>query len=104
MIQTINFKSLEDWYLQQCNGIWEHSYGIKIRTLDNPGWHVTICLEDTALENKDIKPIIEERAEDDWIHCKVLDNKFNGHGGPKNLNEIIEVFLSWAKKCELLKQ
>lgn len=25
------------WYSQKCNGDWEHSYGVSIDTLDNPG-------------------------------------------------------------------
>jgi hypothetical protein len=29
---------LEQWYYDQCDGDWEHAYGIRIGTLDNPGW------------------------------------------------------------------
>jgi len=36
-------------YRGQCDGDWEHSYGVKIETLDNPGWLVTIDLTDTTL-------------------------------------------------------
>ena len=32
------FQRLQKWYKSQCNGDWEHSFGIKIETLDNPGW------------------------------------------------------------------
>lgn len=28
---------LQQWYLQQCNEDWEHSWGVRIATLDNPG-------------------------------------------------------------------
>jgi hypothetical protein len=31
---------LEQWYFRQCNGDWEHTHGIIIETLDNPGWAV----------------------------------------------------------------
>ena len=41
---------LEAWYLRQCNGDWEHLYGVTIETLDNPGWSVTIDLTGTKLE------------------------------------------------------
>jgi hypothetical protein len=30
-------KRLQDWYVSQCDGGWEHTYGISIDTLDNPG-------------------------------------------------------------------
>lgn len=41
-------QELQRWYRSQCNGDWEHSYGVKIDTLDNPGWSVTVELADTA--------------------------------------------------------
>ena len=25
---------LQQWYLQQCNGDWEHSWGVRIETLE----------------------------------------------------------------------
>jgi len=28
------FNLLQDWYLAQCNGDWEHEFGIKIDTLE----------------------------------------------------------------------
>ncbi|UCH44768.1 MAG: hypothetical protein JSV11_10785 [Nitrospiraceae bacterium] len=39
-----NFDRLNRWYINQCNGDWEHQYGIVIETLDNPGWRVKIDL------------------------------------------------------------
>jgi len=35
-------EQVEDWYSSQCNGDWEHQYGISIDTLDNPGWSRSI--------------------------------------------------------------
>lgn len=40
-------QELERWYIEQCNGDWEHEFGIKIDTLDNPGWMIKIDLADT---------------------------------------------------------
>lgn len=28
---------IKKWYLNHCNGDWEHNYGITIQTIDNPG-------------------------------------------------------------------
>jgi hypothetical protein len=41
---------LQEWYRSRCDGDWEHSYGVKVETLDNPGWLVTVDLEDTPWE------------------------------------------------------
>jgi hypothetical protein len=31
-------RELQQWYLAQCDGDWEHEWGVQIGTLDNPGW------------------------------------------------------------------
>jgi hypothetical protein len=96
-------QDLQGWYSSQCNGIWEHSYGVRIGTLDNPGWSIEIELTDTKLMNKAFSVHtygVHEHSADsgnDWIHCKVEDNKFIGNGGPAKLEEILNVFLSWAR-------
>ncbi|MDU0206500.1 immunity 53 family protein [Paenibacillus sp. MAH-36] len=87
---------LEEWYLSQCDGDWEHGYGIKIETLDNPGWGVEINLMDTYLENKDFTSVQVERNDDDWLFCKVENNTFTASGGPKNLHEILVKFKEWS--------
>ncbi|WP_338708672.1 MULTISPECIES: Imm53 family immunity protein [Paenibacillus] len=40
MMNTL--KWLQNWYHENCNGDWEHSYDVKIDTVDNPGWSVEI--------------------------------------------------------------
>jgi hypothetical protein len=35
---------IQELYRSECNGDLEHQYGIKIETLDNPGWSVEIVL------------------------------------------------------------
>lgn len=89
---------LQQWYLSQCDGDWEHSWGVKISTLDNPGWSVDINLDETELESRVFNAINKERGEDDWIVCRVKEKVFEGRGGPLNLEEIINVFLRWAKE------
>jgi len=95
-------QDIEVWYLSQCNEIWEHSYGVRIGTIDNPGWSVEIELKDTNLMNKAFSArtygVHEHSAdpENNWIYCNVEDNKFIGYGGPKKLEEILNIFLTWA--------
>ncbi|MET9563851.1 Imm53 family immunity protein [Streptomyces tauricus] len=33
---------MQNWYAQQCDGDWEHEWGVEIAMLDNPGWNVSI--------------------------------------------------------------
>ncbi len=30
------------WYAERCDGEWEHHHGVKVESLDNPGWRLEI--------------------------------------------------------------
>ncbi|MBF5058596.1 immunity 53 family protein [Candidatus Neptunochlamydia vexilliferae] len=92
---------LQKWYLDQCDGDWEHEFGVKIDTLDNPGWKVNIDLVDTDLEGKNFSEICWEKNEQNWVQCDVKKCQFQGAGGSQNLNDIIEIFLNWAQEGNL---
>lgn len=88
---------IQTWYLNQCDGDWEHGYGLQISTLDNPGWRVKITLECTPLRSKTFEPVTRGMDTDQWIHCEVKKGEFQGNGGPEMLGEILKVFLDWAE-------
>jgi hypothetical protein len=89
-----NIERLQHWYARQCNGIWEHQYGVAIDTLDNPGWSVTIDLNGTNLESASMNPLVVDNGEHDWIHCKVDGGKFIGNGDQEKLEAILDLFLT----------
>jgi hypothetical protein len=60
-------KWLENWYTDNCDGDWEHCYGIKITTLDNPGWAIDIRLEGTHLEDINFETLKVDRSDLDWL-------------------------------------
>ena len=88
---------LQQWYVSNCNEDWEHGCGIKIETLDNPGWTLKIDLEETNLQNRSFISINIDNNENDWYTCKVNKNKFEAFCDPTKLNKLIEIFLDWAK-------
>jgi hypothetical protein len=92
---------LQKWYSSQCDGDWEHSYGVTIENIDNPGWMLTVQLTDTPLQDLQFQAFAVERSNADWIHCAVTDMQFRGSGGAQNLSEILSVFLDWAEKHQL---
>lgn len=89
---------LQQWYQHHCDGDWEHGNGIKIDTLDNPGWEISISLEGTELEDMAFQSISIERSDNDWIICRINEKAkiFEGFGGPFNLIELLSIFLNWA--------
>ena len=93
MMSIINW--LENWYESNCNGDWEHTFGITIDTLDNPGWCLKINITETLYENVTFEDVTVERAENDWIFCRKKDGSIDCSGGPKNLEEMLGIVKKW---------
>jgi hypothetical protein len=83
--------------MEQCDGEWEHGQGVRISTLDNPGWLVDIRVHGTDLEHAVFEPLRIDRTEDDWIHCRVEEKFFKGRCDPVNLDEMLTTFRKWAE-------
>lgn len=92
---------LQQWYASQCDGDWEHQYGVNVDTLDNPGWRITIDLVGTNLEHRPFEPIefgLEDDTSTDWHSLSVKQNKFEGAGDPSKLAFMLRTFLDWAER------
>jgi Immunity protein 53 len=91
---------IQNWYLSHCDGDWEHDFGIRIGTLDNPGWTLEVNLLDTELVGKEFATVTRGDSDEDtdWGFCKMESNKFTGAGGSKNLTELLRIFLEFAEQ------
>ena len=90
-------EALQRWYLAQCDGDWEHSFGVQVGTLDNPGWSLHVDLCGTPLAERPFQPVSRLDHPSEWLDCKRTDKQFQGFGGPLMLTELIRIFLSWAE-------
>lgn len=81
-----------NWYKSNCNGDWEHNYGVIIETIDNPGWSVTIDIENLSIEIKDKPWQFFETKPDDWYGYKIGQGKFEASGDPEKLEFLIGLF------------
>jgi hypothetical protein len=91
----MSLSQLERWYERQCNCEWEHGAGVRIETLDNPGWRVRIALRDTKKEGSALERAKIDRTDIDWIQYWVEKQEFHIACGPTNLSEAIEIFVRW---------
>jgi Immunity protein 53 len=91
-------EQIQAWYAAQCDGDWEHQYGVSIETLDNLGWCVTVDLSGTSLENIRFQTYHEDNGAEDWIFCEASENTFVGRGDPGKLQTILEIFVSLIGK------
>lgn len=84
---------LQAWYGSRCDGAWEHACGVRIDTLDNPGWRVEVDVGDEVAElcHQEVRSAL------DWVDCRVERGKFLGSGGPGNLAEILGVLRGWLE-------
>ena len=95
---------LQTWYLANCDGEWEHKHGIRIETLDNPGWLVKIELAHTALIRRPFAEIAEgigaagHPVQSHWLHCSVRDGVWEGAADGNQLNRLLALFLEWAEE------
>lgn len=92
-----DFLWLQKWYQSHCNGDWEHDQRIRISTIDNPGWSITINLIDTELEDKQFIDAEKDLSETDWYMCFIKSKKFEGVGSSENLPEILKIFRKWVE-------
>jgi len=93
---------LEGWYASQCNSTWEHSRGITIETLDNPGWLLTVDLAETSLEARQMSPVRLRAADNDWMEYEIVDGQFRAAGDAGKLAALIHAFREFAEASSLL--
>jgi hypothetical protein len=95
------------WYLAECNSDWEHSYGLKIDTLDNPGWSLKIDLRETELEGRPFQRVAKGEAASDleewqrsgsWWVADVKADAFEAACGPLDLPAVIQLFRDWVEQ------
>ncbi len=99
-IEEDDFSWLQQWFQDYCNGDWEHGSGIQLRTTSNPGWSLTINVEDTQLEYTNFQQIKIDQSEQNWIFCEVKNLKFEARCGVENLTEVLRVFRHWVIENE----
>ncbi|MCG6168926.1 Imm53 family immunity protein [Leptospira sanjuanensis] len=86
------FSWLMEWFQSQCDGDWEHEYGIAINTNLDRGWQVKIEVNFTELDSVSIDRTLIQNGEDDWYSFSLKDGKFLAEGDPKKLRTILEKF------------
>ena len=91
-MDTALLTRLQNWYLANCDDVWEHSYGVSIATLDNPGWTVKIDLMDTCLQELQYEEQFDNGTFD-WLSIKVTEKVLEAVGDPSKLTIILKTFL-----------
>ena len=91
---------LEEWHKENA---FEDGYAlnITIKALDNPGWMIDIDLNDTIYSSISMDEIRIDNADDDWMTCRIENNRFCGFGDCLKLEKILEVFKGAIDTAEI---
>jgi len=95
---NVDFSGIIEWYQRHCDGSWEHRYGVRLETLDNPGWLLTIDLIHTDLQGRTMTAICEGISPENqpvspgWFHCSVSDHQFRGACDPTQVARLFQIF------------
>jgi hypothetical protein len=95
-MQRDNLEWLDTWYQNQCDGEWEHSRGMRLESLHERGWQLTIHLVGTSAANTSPQRLNLDTPCGEWIQCSISEDRFQGSGDPRKLEQIIGVFRQWV--------
>lgn len=84
------------WYQSMCNGDWEHSYGVTLDTLDNPGWLLKVDLIETDLQGRVAELRQFNTGREQWWQARADGLKFEAAGGPLTLPLLIKAFFEFV--------
>lgn len=83
---------IEAWYVSHCDGEWEHEFGIRIATIDNPGWHLEIDIVDTSLEGVVTERSRRDLPDGEWLIAWSDGEKFHASCGARSLGAVDDFF------------
>ncbi len=95
---SVDLSKLMEWYSAHFDGDWEHSSGVSIEILDNPGWLLKVNFVGTNLADVEMTGLSEGCDEPShsesspWISCSIQDCEFVGASDPRQLPRLISVF------------
>jgi len=90
---------IQNWYHSQCDGDWEHECGLKIISIDNPGWDITVDIVKIDF-SKEIDWRYFETSENDWFGYKIEDSYFSASGDPTKLEFLLQLFKNFVENGE----
>ena len=89
---------LQDWFADNCDGDWEGQWNVQLTSTDDPGWFLSIPVQDTILENRPFKRIDHNKKTDQhWWICQVGEGHFLAACGLRDLAAVVGIFRDWVK-------
>lgn len=91
---------LQDWFADNCDGEWEGLWNVQLTSTDDPGWFLSIPVQDTILEARPFKRVDHNKKTDvHWWICQVGEGHFLAACGLRDLAAVVDIFRDWVKKA-----
>ena len=87
------------WYRKQCDDDWEHEFGIRIATLDNPGWDLEVDIAGTDLEGRVVERARTELAGGGWMFVASTGQMFQASCDPASFPLVLAEFRRFAESA-----
>ncbi|MEV0598952.1 immunity 53 family protein [Streptomyces sp. NPDC050315] len=97
---TSPLKALQEWYSSFCDGDWEHSHGVRIETVDNPGWILIVDLERTPLNGR-VCDREMSFIDGKWFSVRSDGSQFTAACDPHSLEEMIGFFIEFSQSGDI---
>ena len=96
MSDSLSF--VTEWYQRHCDGEWEHAYGVRVDTIDNPGWSIEIDLVGTELQGSKLDWVKDGADADEvWLFWRSTGTKFEAACGAGDLDRAFSAFKNFAE-------
>jgi hypothetical protein len=83
---------INKWLIINCNGDWEHEFGVRIISSDVPGWNIELDLSKTCLESTNFS--YSEKKEHSFIEINIIDNVFKAYCSLNYYNRCLSLFIN----------
>ncbi|MEU0170014.1 Imm53 family immunity protein [Streptomyces sp. NPDC093516] len=83
---------IQSWYASNCDGEWEHEFGIRMATTDNPGWHIQIDVSETNLEGVLVPRERRDLSGGEWMIAWSDGKVFQAACSPLGLRDVDALF------------
>ena len=92
--------ALERWYSKRLNGDWEHGNPFYLTAIDNPGWSISISVDEgqdaaDSLADVHVKHLEYDRGAE-WLYIDIDGSSIRVSCGPRDLGRALDVALLLA--------
>jgi Immunity protein 53 len=88
---------LEGWYQAQCDGDWEHQKASRSERWTTLAGELKSTFKGQHSNGASFQSLMSALGQTTTgSDCRTSDGRFLGHGGARNLAEILSIFRGWA--------